>query len=150
MTAGERVFSVVRGRLYELLPALALPLGKLSCREADVTAAGTDGRAALFAPGFLEREFLAGSELPERLTLHLLLHLMLGHPQNRRGREKALWDTACDLAVLLVRHALLPQEREAPAAFSARCKLQLKKRAARRRFTRFYRRSRSFSRRTSG
>ena len=127
MTAGERVFSVVRGRLYERLPALALPLGKLSCREADVTAAGTDGRAALFAPGFLEREFLAGSELPERLTLHLLLHLVLGHPQNRRGREKALWDTACDLAVLLVRHALLPQEREAPAAFSARCKLQLKK-----------------------
>lgn len=127
MTAGERVFSVVRGRLYERLPALALPLGKLSCREADVTAAGTDGRAALFAPGFLEREFLAGSELPERLTLHLLLHLMLGHPQNRRGREKALWDTACDLAVLLVRHALLPQEREAPDAFSARCKLQVKK-----------------------
>ena len=55
MTAGERVFSVVRGRLYERLPALALPLGKLSCREADVTPAGTDGRAALFAPGFLER-----------------------------------------------------------------------------------------------
>ena len=26
MTAGERVFSVVRGRLYERLPALALPL----------------------------------------------------------------------------------------------------------------------------
>ena len=25
MTAGERVFSVVRGRLYERLPALALP-----------------------------------------------------------------------------------------------------------------------------
>lgn len=70
---------------------------------------------------------MAGSELPERLTLHLLLHLMLGHPQNRRGREKALWDTACDLAVLLVRHALLPQEREAPDAFSARCKLQVKK-----------------------
>ena len=127
MTAGERVFSVVRGRLYERLPALALPLGRLPCREADVTPAGTDGCAALFAPGFLEREFLTGSELPERLTLHLLLHLMLGHPQARRGREKALWDTACDLAVLLVRHALLPQEREAPAAFSARCKLQAKK-----------------------
>ena len=127
MTVGERVFSVVRGRLYERLPALALPLGKLSCREADVTAAGTDGRAALFAPGFLEREFLAGSELPERLTLHLLLHLMLGHPRSRRGRDKVLWDTACDLAVLLVRHALLPQEREAPDAFSARCKLQVKK-----------------------
>ena len=79
-----------------------------------MTAAGTDGRAALFAPGFLEREFLAGSELPERLTLHLLLHLVLGHPQNRRGRKKALWDTACDLAVLLVRHALCRRSAKRP------------------------------------
>ena len=124
MSAGERVFSVVRGRLYERLPTLALPLGKISCCEADVMPAGTDGQAALFASGFLEREFLEGSMLPERLTLHLLLHLMLGHPQSRMGRDRVLWDTACDLAVLLVHHALLPQEREAPAAFSARCKLQ--------------------------
>ena len=57
MTAGERVFSVVRGRLYERLPALALPLGKLSCREADVTVAGTDGRAGALCAWFLEREF---------------------------------------------------------------------------------------------
>ena len=124
MSAGERVFSVVRGRLYERLPTLALPLGKISCCEADVMPAGTDGQAALFASGFLEREFLEGRMLPERLTLHLLLHLMLGHPQSRMGRDRVLWDTACDLAVLLVHHALLPQEREAPAAFSARCKLQ--------------------------
>lgn len=118
MSAGERVFSVVRGRLYERLPTLALPLGKISCCEADVMPAGTDGQAALFASGFLEREFLEGSMLPERLTLHLLLHLMLGHPQSRMGRDRVLWDTACDLAVLLVHHALLPQEREAPAAFA--------------------------------
>ena len=85
MSAGERVFSVVRGRHYERLPTLALPLGKISCCEADVMLAGTDGQAALFASGFLEREFLEGSMLPERLTLHLLLHLMLGHPQSRMG-----------------------------------------------------------------
>ena len=97
MSAGERVFSVVRGRLYERLPTLALPLGKISCCEADVMPAGTDGQAALFASGFLEREFLEGSMLPERLTLHLLLHLMLGHPQSRMGRDRVLWDTACDL-----------------------------------------------------
>lgn len=124
MSAGERVFSVVRGRLYERLPTLALPLGKISCCEADVMPAGTDGQAALFASGFLEREFLEGSMLPERLTLHLLLHLMLGHPQSRMGRDRVLWDTACDLAVLLVHHALLPQEREAPLRFlpAANCK----------------------------
>ena len=37
MSAGERVFSVVRGRLYERLPTLALPLGKISCCEAGQT-----------------------------------------------------------------------------------------------------------------
>ena len=42
MSAGERVFSVVRGRLYERLPTLALPLGKISCCEADVMPAGTE------------------------------------------------------------------------------------------------------------
>ena len=57
MTAGERVFSVVRGRLYERLPALALPLGKLSCREADVTAAGTDGARRSLRPVFWNGNF---------------------------------------------------------------------------------------------
>ena len=112
MTAEERIFSIVRGGLYAKLPSLALPLGRLTCREGDVDPAGTDGEAAVFAPGLLRREFLAESDLPERLTLHLLLHLMLGHPWGRQGRARALWDTACDLAVGLVRHALLPQEPE--------------------------------------
>ena len=127
MTAEERIFSIVRGGLYAKLPSLALPLGSLTCREGDVDPAGTDGEAAVFAPGLLRREFLAESDLPERLTLHLLLHLMLGHPWGRQGRVRALWDTACDLAVGLVRHALLPQEPETPAAFSARCKLQARR-----------------------
>ena len=117
----------MRGGLYAKLPSLALPLGRLTCREGDVDPAGTDGEAAVFAPGLLRREFLAESDLPERLTLHLLLHLMLGHPWGRQGRARALWDTVCDLAVGLVRHALLPQEPETPAAFSARCKLQARR-----------------------
>ena len=92
MTAEERIFSIVRGGLYAKLPSLALPLGRLTCREGDVDPAGTDGEAAVFAPGLLRREFLAESDLPERLTLHLLLHLMLGHPWGRQGRARALWD----------------------------------------------------------
>ena len=124
MEADTQIFSIVRGRLYERLPSLALPLGSLVCREADVHPAGTDGEAALFAPDFLRREFLTGSRLPEELTLHLLLHLMLGHPRSRGERDRACWDAACDLAVLLMRHALLPQEADSPAAFSARCKMQ--------------------------
>ena len=36
MTAEERIFSIVRGGLYAKLPSLALPLGRLTCREGDV------------------------------------------------------------------------------------------------------------------
>ena len=124
MTAAEQIFSVVRGELYERLPALALPLGKLRCRMAAVQPTGTDGEAACFAPGFLEREFCAGSDAPQRCTLHLLLHLLLGHPEGGRGKDAALWGDACDLAAAMVCHALLPEKPEAPALFSARCKLQ--------------------------
>ena len=35
MTAEERIFSIVRGGLYAKLPSLALPLGRLTCREGD-------------------------------------------------------------------------------------------------------------------
>lgn len=49
MTAEERIFSIVRGGLYAKLPSLALPLGRLTCREGDVDPAGTDGEAAVFA-----------------------------------------------------------------------------------------------------
>ena len=52
MTAEERIFSIVRGGLYAKLPSLALPLGRLTCREGEVDPAGTDGEAAVFAPGF--------------------------------------------------------------------------------------------------
>lgn len=51
MTAEERIFSIVRGGLYAKLPSLALPLGRLTCREGDVDPAGTDGEAAVFCPG---------------------------------------------------------------------------------------------------
>ena len=51
MTAGEQVFSVVRGRLYERLPALALPLGRLPCREADVTTAARRSLRPVFWSG---------------------------------------------------------------------------------------------------
>lgn len=124
MTAAEQIFSVVRGELYERLPALALPLGKLRCRIAAVEPTGTDGKSACFAPGFLEREFCAGSDLPQCCTLHLLLHLLLGHPEGGRGKNAACWEDACDLAAAMVCHALLPEKAEPPDLFSARCKLQ--------------------------
>ena len=57
MTAGERVFSVVRGQLYERLPALALPLGRLPCREADVTPAGRTGGPRSLRPAFWNGNF---------------------------------------------------------------------------------------------
>ena len=49
MTAEERIFSIVRGGLYAKLPSLALPLGRLTCREGDVDPAGTDKQITVSA-----------------------------------------------------------------------------------------------------
>ncbi len=100
MTAEERIFSIVRGGLYAKLPSLALPLGSLTCREGDVDPAGTDGEAAVFAPGASAAEFLAESDLPERLTLHLLLHSCSATRGGGRGEcgrsgiRPAIWRSA--------------------------------------------------------
>ena len=42
MADGARLYQILRGRLYERLPLLALALGLLDWREGEKT--GTDGR----------------------------------------------------------------------------------------------------------
>ena len=42
VTDGEKRYQILRGRLYERLPVLALALGLLDWREAEKT--GTDGQ----------------------------------------------------------------------------------------------------------
>ena len=72
--------------------SLALPLlPRGQCRSV-----ATDGRAFYFNPAFV------GRSDPGRLQFllaHESLHCALGHFARRKGRLRARWDQACDLAV---------------------------------------------------
>lgn len=53
MADGARLYQILRGRLYERLPLLALALGLLDWREGEKT--GTDGRFFYAPISFLEQ-----------------------------------------------------------------------------------------------
>ena len=121
MADGERCYQILRGRLYQRLPLLALPLGLLEWREG--SAPGTDG-TFFYAP---EAWLHAAVKTPgdaEKVLLHSVLHAMLGHPWlPRRNRDAARWALACDMSAELLRLRLLglPLESTAGRAFYA-CK----------------------------
>lgn len=83
MTDGEKRYQILRGRLYERLPVLALALGLLDWREADRT--GTDGRF-FYAPVSFLGQSRENRETAERTLLHSVLHAMLGHIWERGNR----------------------------------------------------------------
>ena len=89
MTDGEKRYQILRGRLYERLPVLALALGLLDWREADRT--GTDGRF-FYAPVSFLGQSRENRETAERTLLHSVLHAMLGHIWRREnGALPATW-----------------------------------------------------------
>ena len=72
--------------------ALALPLlPRGQCRSV-----ATDGRTFYFNPEYVERSDAARLQF---LLAHEALHCALGHFARRKGRLRAGWDHACDLAV---------------------------------------------------
>ena len=84
MTDGEKRYQILRGRLYERLPVLALALGLLDWREAEKT--GTDGQL-FYAPVSFLAKSQTDRETAERTLLHSVLHAMLGHIWERGNRE---------------------------------------------------------------
>ena len=84
MTDGEKRYQILRGRLYERLPVLALALGLLDWREAEKT--GTDGQF-FYAPVSFLAKAQTDRETAERTLLHSVLHAMLGHIWERGNRE---------------------------------------------------------------
>lgn len=86
---GQQQFQRLRGGLYRKLPVLAIPLGLLEWKQADVI--GTDGQW-FYAPDlWLEQPH-------EEVLLHSVLHGILGHPWIRIQGEESLWALACDMS----------------------------------------------------
>ena len=113
MADGETLYRLLRGRLYEKLPMLALPLGLLDWRAAERT--GTDGMFFYAPVSFLESA-VRNPDAAERTLLHSVLHAMLGHPWERGSREQAGWDIACDMTAEFLAHRLLGKPLDGAAA----------------------------------
>lgn len=113
MADGERLYQLLRGRLYQRLPVLAVSLGMLDWRAGEKP--GTDGRYFYAPVSFLEQAVKA-PEPAQRTLLHSVLHAMLLHPWEKGNREPARWALACDMSVAFLACRLLGQTRSGEMA----------------------------------
>ena len=92
MADGARLYQILRGRLYERLPLLALALGLLDWREGEKT--GTDGRFFYAPISFLEQA-VRSPEGAEKTLLHSVLHAMLRTSISKRPTPGRLHRRSC-------------------------------------------------------
>ena len=94
--AGARL-AAARARLALDRPFLgALALGLPLLPRGQCRSVATDGRACYFNPDFVHRSDAGRLQF---LLAHEALHCALGHFARRKGRLRARWDRACDIAV---------------------------------------------------
>ena len=76
--------------LHSLRPEPSMELGRTA----------TDGEVLKYNPEFLMDQYRLGNTQVNRGYLHSILHCLLGHVWNPRGRANLqLWNLACDIAV---------------------------------------------------
>ncbi|MDO4271111.1 MAG: VWA-like domain-containing protein [Eubacteriales bacterium] len=99
-TLGREILFSARTELYMALPFLDAALSALAVSDGfDTAALATDARALYYNGAWLARQFERGRANVCRAYLHSVFHCLLRHPAKTRGRDRALWDLACDVAV---------------------------------------------------
>ena len=97
---GRAILSSARNELYLNMRFLDVPLSGLDwAMNLNTPTVGTDGWSIQFNPRCLMEWYRQDTVLLNRAYLHMLLHCLLRHPLHRKGRDGALWDLACDIAV---------------------------------------------------
>ena len=97
---GRRILSQARNELYLHMRFLDLALGSLPVLAKEgLHPAGADGSAFFFTPDELFGIYQRGRVFVNRLYLHSLFHCLFCHPFYGRGKNKASWNLACDIAV---------------------------------------------------
>ncbi len=96
----EKILSYVRDALYLELrhfgPALS---GLRPAPQEQLVTTATDGIFLYYPPESLIRLFRKNDRYLNRLYLHSILHCLFGHLWIRGGRDKLLWQVACDITV---------------------------------------------------
>lgn len=98
---GLEILRAAQSELYLNLPYLDLALCALEflpAGEVTLTLA-TDGEKLFYDGGYLSDRYLRSRTRVNRAYLHVIFHCMLRHLAKKRGKDSALWDLACDIAV---------------------------------------------------
>ena len=65
----------------------------------DTATLATDAKSLYFNGTWLAQQLERGRPRVNRAYLHSVFHCLLRHPAKTRGRDRDLWDLACDVAV---------------------------------------------------
>lgn len=98
---GLEILQAARNELYLHLPYLDAALCALRFEPgADRTMfIAVDGESLYYSGAYLSDRFLRSPAAVNRIYLHTVLHCILRHIAKKRGRDSALWDLSCDIAV---------------------------------------------------
>ncbi len=113
----RRILDVVRSELYLSLRYMDVALSKMPwAADGQIHTFATDGETLYFSTEQLLRVWRDNPVFCNRAYLHSVLHCVFRHLWLRGNRDKALWDTACDIAVERVIDSLgLPSLKRAPS-----------------------------------
>ena len=97
---GFRILTSGRSSLYFAMHFMDMALCAFKYKPAEGNRyAGTDGNVIYFAPDYLMDLYEQEVRLVNRLYLHMTLHCVYRHMFRIGGRNKRLWNLACDIAV---------------------------------------------------
>lgn len=98
---GRDILFAARNELYMHLPYLDAALCALAFQPGGgvTLSLATDGETLYYDGSYLSERYLRSPVATNRVYLHVLLHCMLRHLANKRGKMPELWDLACDAAV---------------------------------------------------
>lgn len=97
---GREILFSARTELYMSLPFLDAALSALAVSDGfDTATLATDAKHLYFNGTWLAQQYERARALVNRAYLHSVFHCLLRHPVKTRGRDRALWDLACDVAV---------------------------------------------------
>ena len=117
-----------RNELYLNMRFLDIPLSSLGFEaQWDGRGIRTDGFNIYYQPDLLLDLYSHGRVRVNRAYLHMVLHCLFGHMDNRKERDTGLWNLACDIAMESVLDGLYQKcTHVQPGAFRRETYLRLR------------------------
>lgn len=104
---GREILFSARTELYMSLPFLDAAVSSLTITEGyDTPTLATDLNHLYYSGAWLAQQYERSRANVNRAYLHTVFHCLLRHPVKAHGRDRALWDLACDVAVESIIDAL--------------------------------------------